>query len=419
MTAERSSDQREALRYHPSKVEWATAQFLDVPPSLMARLFFYLLLLSIGAGVAYAWVAKVAVTVSAPGLLRPEQGVLPISAPITMSVKELLVRNNDEVEKGQLLLVSQDHLSDEEATQLVENAAALRELLAKDETFSCGECVARFERLAASAFVIQGSGPIREPLSALRQRLREMVSLRTLYAGRGASTIALQRRISLAQFKLEEIRKRNAEAMLASKVEELTSEIVAARSQIAERDESGKGNLRAARDRLVIQLGELDDTVERYRAQQTISAPIAGTVTELQVSGAGQLLVGGQRILEIVPKDSRLAAELHVANKDISQVRVGMEVRVRLAALPEREFGVATGKVESVAPNVSYDVKAASGGLPIYKVAVKLDQQSLTKEGVEHPFRLGMSFEGLVVSGYEPMLSLAIKRLLNLEDELL
>ena len=60
---------KEALEYHPSKVEWATAQFLDVPPSFIARLFFYLLILSLITGLAYTALAKVAVTVSAPGAL--------------------------------------------------------------------------------------------------------------------------------------------------------------------------------------------------------------------------------------------------------------------------------------------------------------------------------------------------------------
>jgi len=413
------SDAREALTYHPSKVEWATAQFLAVPPSFLARLGLYLIILTIVAGLIYTATARIAVTVGAPGILRPEAGVLPIRAPVTMNVKELHVRENDVVQQNQLLVVSQDYLSEEEAQRLVSDAATLSAILEKDKSYGCGECVASLERLAGTAFIIQGSGPIREPLSALRQRLREHTSLRSLYSRRGGSAVALQRRIELAREKLAEIKKRNAEAMLATKVEELTNDIVTAQAQMAEREDANKSTVDSARDRLVIQLAEIDDVVERYRAQQTIVAPVAGTITDLQLGGPGQLVSAGQHILDIVPIDARLAAELRVANKDISKVRVGMEVRMKLAALPEREFGVATGKVESVAANVSYDSsRPGASNLPVYKVVVKLDQQSLSKDGKPYDFKLGMGLEGLVVAGYEPMLALAVKRILNLKDSL-
>lgn len=408
----------EALRYHPSKVEWGTARFLGAPPSWLARVFFLTILVVLASALVYAALAKVAVTVEAPGFLVPEGGVLPISSPSNMTVDKLLVRVEDQVDKGQLLIVSQDDLSDKEEAGLAEEAETLSGALARDGGFSCAPCLETLQALAARAFVIDGGGAIREPLASIRQRLQAFVTLRTMHASRGGSTQALRRRIGVARGKLAEIKKRNAEAMLATRVEQLQSEIAQARSQLSASERGGRAELEQAKNRLKLELESLQSYLDRHARQQTIVAPIAGTVTELSVQGPGQQLAAGQKLMEIVPADSQLAGVLRVANKDISRVRVGMRVRLKLAALPEREFGVALGTVTQVAPKATFDARAGSKE-PTYEVVVQLEQQSFDKDGQAYPFRFGMTAKGLVVAGYKSMLRLAVERLLNLKDEIL
>lgn len=408
----------EALRYHPSKVEWGTARFLGAPPSWLARVFFLTILVVLTSALVYAALAKVAVTVEAPGFLVPEGGVLPISSPSVMTVDKLLVRVEDHVLKGQLLIVSQDDLSDQEEAGLVKDAETLRGALERDADFSCTSCLETLQAMAARAFVLDGGGAIREPLASIRQRLQELVTLRTMHASRGGSTQALRRSIQVARDKLAEITKRKAQALLATRVDELESEIAQARSQLSASERGGRAELEQAKNRLKLELEGLQSYLDRYERQQTIVAPIAGTVTELSVQGPGQQLAGGQKLMEIVPADSKLAGVLRVANKDISRVRVGMQVRLKLAALPEREFGVALGTVTRVAPKASFDPRAG-GKEPTYEVMVELEQQSFDKDGQAYPFRFGMTATGLVVAGYKSMLRLAIERLLNLKDDIL
>jgi hemolysin D len=408
------------LVYHPSRVSWATAKFIGAPPAFAARLFFYSILLLLAAGTVYAYFARVAVVVEAPGIITPEGGVLPINSPVTFTVKDLLVSNGQTVAKDQLLVVSEDNLTDEEATKLLDERRAILDLVARDERGGCPSCATELEALAAKAFAVDGGGPIRERLLMLRQQLRELASARSLFERRGSSTAGLRRVIEVAQSKLDEISKRGANELLSSRVEQLTSEIVAAKSQLADREKGERGMLDQARIRLTTQLGELEAEVERYRAQQTIAAPVAGTVIDLSVSGAGQRIAAGQLVLQLVPEDAVLAAQVKVANKDISKVKPGMEVRLELAALPVREYGAVTGEVLSISPNAKFDTTPGSGKSPqpVYEVMVRLSQKGVTKDGREYPFRMGMSLRGLIVSKYESMLSLAVKRLLDLKDEI-
>jgi multidrug resistance efflux pump len=216
--------------------------------------------------------------------------------------------------------------------------------------------------------------------------------------------------------KLSEIKRRHAEDLLAQQMEQLTNEIVAAKNQIAERKQAVETNAVATRNKLDGRLSSLMSALEIYRSQQNIVAPVDGIVTNLKVSGPGQLIGAGTTVLQIVPSDSELVAELAVANKDISQVRVGLAVIVRLDALPERQYGAVGGTVETVP--VSIAAAADPAAPPSYIVTVRLDRQSIVKKGVDYPFRIGMQLEGLIVTRHESLLENGVKKLLSISDDL-
>lgn len=412
------------LRFDPAEVEWTTARFIGRAPPLASRLFLYVVILLAVVGVAYASMAKVALVVEAPGVIVPEKGAVPVLAPAGFVVAALFVANNDEVRAGDRLLISEDRLSEATLLQLVEATTALQAELEKDRGLGCAACLDRIAALDL-ALVMDGKGSVREDIAGLRKQIQDYLAARRLYAARGAGGAELRRRIELAQKKLAEIRRRKAEKLLDLDVERLEGEIVAARAALADRARGDRGGLDAQRGQLSIQLSELPRVLERYQAQHEVRAPIAGIVTELQLGGAGQMVAAGQALMSVVPIDSPLAVELRVANEDVSKVKPEMVVRMKLAALPEREYGVVLGRVKTVAPSASFDQKASSPANAVaqtqarasYQVMVSLDRQFVEKDGKAYPFRIGMVLRGLVVARYESMLSLFVRRVLQLKDE--
>lgn len=412
------------LAYDGSAVEWTTARLIGRAPPLASRLFLYVVIFIGLVGGLYASFAKVALVVQAPGLIVPERGAVPILAPATFVVSALFVANNDQVRPGDRILISEDRLSEEDLGRLIETSTLLQAELAKDRELGCGPCL---DRIATRELdlVLETKGTVRENIAGLRKLIQEYLSARRIYAARGAGGAELRRRIEIAQKKIAEIRRRKAEKLLELDVERLESEIVAARAAMADRARGDRGGLDALRGQLVIQLTELPRVLERYQAQHEVRSPIAGVVTELQVAGAGQLLSAGQVLMSVVAIDSPLAVELRVANEDVSKVRPDMVVRMKLAAFPEREYGVVLGKVRTVAPSASFDQKHAttSGAVAqtqaraTYQVMVSLDRQFVEKDGKAHPFRIGMTLNGLVVARYESMLSLFIRRVLQIKDD--
>jgi membrane fusion protein len=138
--------------------------------------------------------------------------------------------------------------------------------------------------------------------------------------------------------------------------------------------------------------------MERVRSESggrlQLQAPVAGSVANRLVE-AGQSVQAGQPLLRILPRGSRLQAELLVPSRAIGFMDPGDRVQLRYHAYPYQKFGHHTGRVVRIARSA---VKpAGSGSAPLYRVLVELDSQSITAYGRPEPLRPGMALDADVL----------------------
>jgi multidrug resistance efflux pump len=326
------------------------------------------------------------------------------------------VRDNQAVKKGDILISTQDELSERDYERLQAQIKEISAVLKANSDRTCKDCSKRMAKALEGALVVPDVPTLDETLAPVREMARQLLTAYGQYEQVDTLTAAARRQIALNSQKIAEVKRRRAEALLGQQMEQLTSEIVAARNQIAERKQALENTIDQTQTRVDVRLTALLSQLQIYRSQQNISAPIDGIVTRLTVSGPGQLIPAGTEILQLIPSASELIAELAVANKDISQIRVDMPVIVRLDALPERQYGTVNGVVQTVP--VSIAPVADPSAPPTYTVTVKLDRQSITKNRVEYPFRIGMQLEGLVVTRHESMLMSGVRKLLSISDDI-
>lgn len=404
----------ESLEYKPARVAWATAHFIAQPPAVASRVFLYSLIVFIAVALVYSGFAQTAISVDARGKLATKASVLPVRAQFGMTIAKLGVTENQRVKKGDLLLESEDRVSDEEYQLIAGQREKLKGFIAGEKAGDCKGCLAAVRSFSQGAFQLDNKGYIREQLAEVRQLLLDYVTQYDQTESFGSATMSARRRIQIANAKLAEIKRRNAEQLLAQQVEALTNEVVSAQSELNDRKQAQDKGLTNARNRLEVRLDGIMDTMELYRTQNIVKAPIDGVVASLAVGGPGQVVQQGQLLMEIIPVDSGLAAELYVANKDIAQVKSGLKVRVKLDALPEREYGAVDGVVQSVGASALSDPQAGQ----TYRVLVALDRQSLMKGEIEYPFKAGMTLGGIIVTRYESLLMIGLKKVFNLKDAL-
>ncbi len=80
----------------------------------------------------------------------------------------------------------------------------------------------------------------------------------------------------------------------------------------------------------------------------SVTAPCDGMVSALAVK-AGQSVDSNTPLVTLVPIASNLQATLYASSRDLGFIKIGQAVKMKLEAFPYQKFGLATGRVVTVA----------------------------------------------------------------------
>jgi HlyD family type I secretion membrane fusion protein len=146
---------------------------------------------------------------------------------------------------------------------------------------------------------------------------------------------------------------------------------------------------------------QLFESGQRLRAAEDIlerteiRAPQTGYVVGLNVHTENGVIAPGQRLLDIVPNDDTLVIEAEVEPNDIDVVRVGLAAQVRLTAFKQRNIPALEGKVTRVSAD---SFTHERNGATYFLVRITIDSAERNKlDGGElYP---GMSAEVMIVTG--------------------
>jgi HlyD family type I secretion membrane fusion protein len=120
----------------------------------------------------------------------------------------------------------------------------------------------------------------------------------------------------------------------------------------------------------------LAETQERLRAatdvqqRREVVAPFAGVVTNLRFHTVGGVVRPGDPLLDLVPKEEGLVAEVRIQPQDVQHVAVGMKAEVRLTALKQRLVPMVHGEVVYVAADIDLDPRSLAS---YYRARVRID----------------------------------------------
>ncbi|WP_431288315.1 HlyD family type I secretion periplasmic adaptor subunit [Roseateles chitinivorans] len=99
-----------------------------------------------------------------------------------------------------------------------------------------------------------------------------------------------------------------------------------------------------------------------------VRSPIAGTVQQLTVHGAGENVQANATIAQIVPLNDEMLADVLIESKDRANLQIGSEAEVKLDAYPFSRHGVIRGRVQELTSDA---IALESKGL-FYPAKVKL-----------------------------------------------
>jgi len=117
------------------------------------------------------------------------------------------------------------------------------------------------------------------------------------------------------------------------------------------------------------QLNKMRDRLERV----DVISPVDGVVQDLKFRTIGGVVPPGAILMNVVPSDGQIQADVRVQPTDIGFVRVGQDARVKIGTYDFMRFGTVDGKVTMVSPYSTLDEKQQ----PYFKVLISVPTKNL------------------------------------------
>jgi HlyD family secretion protein len=201
--------------------------------------------------------------------------------------------------------------------------------------------------------------------------------------------LAIQRQVASTEGNIADIG--NQIERSRAQIEEAEREMARLRDQ---RLQEVSAELREVR----VRLAEAEERLlaaENVSTRLDITAPEAGTVLNLRVFTVGAVVRPGDPLLDLVPRQDRIIAEVNVQPNDIEVIHPGLVAEIRLPAFKQRLVPYLHGRVTYVASDVTEDERR---GLAYYRVRIEIDEDQLRAlDGVQ--LRPGMMVEAQIRTG--------------------
>jgi len=145
----------------------------------------------------------------------------------------------------------------------------------------------------------------------------------------------------------------------------------------------------------------------------TVTAPVSGLITTMEVRSAGTVLQPGQTLATIAPAGARLLVEALVPNKDIAFIEKGLPAKLKFDAFPFQDYGAVEGTVIEVSPDAQIDKDSQS----FYKVTIAPQKTEIATRDKNIPLRTGMTLTAEIVTERKSILSLILEPFRKLRNK--
>jgi HlyD family secretion protein/adhesin transport system membrane fusion protein len=148
-------------------------------------------------------------------------------------------------------------------------------------------------------------------------------------------------------------------------------------------------------------LRKVRDRVERLE----IVAPTRGYIKGLQFTTIGGVIAPAQVVMELVPVDDVLIAETRISTEDIGHVHLGQPVTVKVSAFDFIRYGGIEGELVSISASTFVD----EDGRPYYKGKVALDEDAVGEGAAAQKIIPGMTVQADIQTGERTLLEYLLK----------
>jgi protease secretion system membrane fusion protein len=353
-------------------------------------------------------------------------------------VKEVLVREGDQVKEGQVLVRLDDAVARASYEAVRQRYLGLRVMEGRLMAENTGSASIEFhpdvQAASADPLIRQQMQTQTDLLSSRRSALQaELTAIEEALQGQQAQLQAFKAMLESKKLQLallnEELR--NTRGLVAEgyvprnrqlELERMVAEVGATGAELTGNLQRGERSAAELRQRAILKRVDYKKEIEtqltevrrdglsdadKFKAvandleRMALRAPASGQVVGLAFQTAGGVVPAAQKIMDIVPTGDVLLLEAKVAPNLIDRVQAGQAVDVRFSAFAHSPQLVIPGKVVSI----SHDVLTDPQSYATYFLArVEVTQDGLKTLGARH-MQSGMQSEVVFKTGERSLLT--------------
>ncbi|MBX3623033.1 MAG: HlyD family type I secretion periplasmic adaptor subunit [Rhizobacter sp.] len=354
-------------------------------------------------------------------------------------VSEILVREGQIVEAGQLLLKVDETRATSGVRESAATAFALRARQARLTALADGSpFVPPKSNDPEEIRILQGEQALYEAKRSelatmlsinnqqLQQRQQELAEMRARKASAeralelGQQELAKTRpllatgavsEVDILRLERDVARSRGESEGATAQIARVQAAIGEAQRKIQETEISFRNEARKELAEVVGKLNALNEgqvALSDKVAKSQVKSPVRGRVQRLLANTVGGVVQPGKDIVEIVPLDDQLVLEARVAPKDIAFIRPEQSATVKFTAYDFSIYGGLDAKVENISPDTVVDER----GNAYYLVRVRTTRSNFSEK---MPIIPGMTAEVDILTGQKTVLAYLLKPVLKVK----
>ncbi|MGH1361439.1 MAG: HlyD family type I secretion periplasmic adaptor subunit [Burkholderiaceae bacterium] len=374
------------------------AQLIERTPQ--ANWALYLMLLFLITLVAWAAIARVDVVTKAQGRIVPDGREQVIASLEGGILREITVREGDEVAAGQILAQLDPTRVAAMQSEGQTRRLALIGTQARLQSEMNQQALSFPPILANQQEIVRGET---ETFEARRQALQDSLN-------------ASQKSLDLLQRELTIGQELAASGMMPK------IQVMRLQRQVSELQQQRQERLNQFRQQTSAELVRVTNELARLEGELVIRddvlrrtilrSPVKGLVKRIHVGTLGGVITAGKPIMEIVPLGGQILIEARIKPADIGFVREGQEAAIKLSAYNYSTYGGLKGTVQYISPDALGDAESASEGT-YYRARISADSNDLRFRGETLPVRPGMTGSVEITTNDRSVLSFLLRPVLR------
>ena len=273
--------------------------------------------------------------------------------------------------------------------QQLNNQVRVKELTLDVLNRQIQQRMSRLEQLSKSLEAAEKHRELTEQMLSMRQGMAEkrLVTRITLLETERAAVTA----------RGEEERVLKEINLIQQELAESQSRFYESKSQILQEPLEQLGQLEA-------QIAETEEELSKVKSRLDelwVKAPASGLVFSLSVNNQRQVIQPGAVLMQIVPDNVELQAEVRISPDDIGYLSLGQQVNLKVSSYDFVRYGYAKGKLSRISAFSALDEREQ----PYFKGWVTLDKNYLGSEENHFPLMPGMVVSADILTGEKTLLA--------------